>query len=343
VKKSNHTVAALDPELIPKDDGYALAIFYGAEVLGSMKDCGCPSHPEGGMIWRMGYSHAFTNAVKGVPTLQVDAGYFFSDVATPAGELYPFTLKQNEWLLKGYNQMDFTAANLSYHDLPYAERLFEKSVYAQQEKTTPFLKRIISANVRATNPAYVSPPAYLIHEVAGERMPDGRKLRVAFIGLTGTGETRTQVTAFKIQDPLAAARRVVPKARAESDVVVVLAYLAHDQAKQLAQQVPGIDLIIQANGYHGDLQPEVVGKTTIAYARYQTRSLGQALVYLNEKGSLTKIQSQLVRLDEAVPKDPEAEKLVAKADAEVTALQQEWAQKHQSKSKGADLLTPVPW
>jgi 2',3'-cyclic-nucleotide 2'-phosphodiesterase (5'-nucleotidase family) len=345
-KQSGETTLRLSPELRPKDDGYALALFYGADVMGSLKDCGCPRKPEGGLAWRMGYARAFMNEIKSAPTLQVDAGYFFGDATTPEGELFPHVLTQNEWLLKGYNEMNFAVANLSFHDLPFAERVLKKTEFEERKKQLPFLEKIISANVVATSKAHLTPPAFIIHEVAGDRRPNGGKLRIAFVGLTSPGENQSESPAFKIVDPVVAARRLIPTVRRQADVVVVLAYLYHerdqDSAKELAEQVQGIDLIIQANGYQKEREPVVVGKTTIAYARFQTRSLGQALIYLDENGKLAKIKSRFVPLDPTVPKDSLAEKLVVEAEAEITAAQKQWAQKYQ-KEKPLPPLTPVPW
>jgi 2',3'-cyclic-nucleotide 2'-phosphodiesterase (5'-nucleotidase family) len=340
---AKESVLRLPPEQLPKDDGSSLAVFFGAELMGSLKDCGCPRNPEGGMVWRVGYSQAFKESIKEVPVLQVDAGYFFGDAANPDGELFPYTVKQNEWLLKAYDEMNIMAANLTYHDLPYAEIVFKKSTYNQRKTSSPFLERIISANVRATGPEYVSPPAFIVHEVAGRQLTGDKKVRVGFFGLTGPGETRTKVSAFKIEDPVVAARRVVPKLRAQADVVVALAYLQNDfrrdLANELAEKVPGIDLIIQANIFMDEREAVAVGRTTIAYARYQTRSLGQAFFYLDDTGRLARTQVRSVRLDRNIPKDPDAEKFVAKADAEVTAAQKEWTQKHQELKP----LTPMPW
>ena len=42
-------------EKLGQDDGFQAAIFYGAELMGSIEDCGCPGHPQGGLTLRLGY------------------------------------------------------------------------------------------------------------------------------------------------------------------------------------------------------------------------------------------------------------------------------------------------
>ncbi|RMG48365.1 MAG: hypothetical protein D6723_15225 [Acidobacteria bacterium] len=334
------TVEVAHPELFPKDDGYVCALFYGAEILGSLDDCGCPRHPEGGLIWRMGYTRAFAERSPDVPVLQVDLGYFFSDRRDRQGRLYPYVEKGNEWVLKAYDKMNFTAANLTAHDLPYAERLLERKTYRKAAREMPMLTRFISANVHARRRGYVSPPPFLIHHVTGRRLPQGATLRIGFVGLTEPPETSVS-PAFTIDDPLTAARRVIPKLRAQCDMLVVLAYLPPATVERLARDVAGIDLILDAYKFRKERDAVRINRTTIAYARYQTRSLGEVLIYVDERGRPTDLRTRMVRLDEAVPWDKEAEKLVDAAVEEIDLVKEEYVRKHRGSQTLP--LTPTPW
>jgi hypothetical protein len=343
-------VEAINPDLFPKDDGYACAIFFGAELLGSLDDCGCPRHPEGGLGWRMGYSNAFAAHSKGVPMLQVDAGYFTSDIRDSNGQLHPVAEMRNQWVLKAYNQMNFAVVNLSSHDLPYAERLFAKATYEKEKATNPILARLISANVHASQPGYISPPAYIIREVSSERLPSGQKLRVGFVGLTEPVKDKPvkdkqTASVFEIKDPLAAARRIIPEVRPQCDVLVALAYLSPKNAEQLAREVSGIDLIVNANQFHSEEKPVRIDQTTIAYARYQTRSLGEALIYVRPDGHLAGIQPRMVEMDASVPSDETAKQLVHRAEEEVTMAGKKYYEQFRQKANAQALqpLTPVPW
>lgn len=337
------TVKVAHPELFPEDDGYACALFYGAEILGSLDDCGCPRHPEGGLIWRMGYARTFAQLSPDVPILQVDLGYFFSDRRDRQGRLYPYVEKGNEWVLRAYGEMNFTVANLTAHDLPYAERLLERKTYEKAEKEMPMLTRLISANVRARRRGYISPPPFLIHHVIGRRLPNGATLRIGFVGLTEPPETSVS-TAFTIGDPLTAARRVIPKLRSQCDVLVVLAYLPPTTVEQLARDIPGIDLILDAYKFRKARDAVRINQTTIAYARYQTRSLGEVLIYVDERGRLADLRTRMVRLDEAVPWDKEAEKLVDTAVEEIDLVKEEYIRKHRGpQAEETSPLTPTPW
>jgi 2',3'-cyclic-nucleotide 2'-phosphodiesterase (5'-nucleotidase family) len=300
-----------------KDDGYAAGIFFGAEIMGSLKDCGCPSHPQGGLIWRMGYANAFAQHSPGVPMLHVDAGAFFSQARGADHRLLPQAAKQNEWVLHAYDTMNFGVANLTVRDLPYAERLFAQATYQQEKQKTAMLDRLISANVRARTSGAVSPRPFLIRELRGQRLLHGGKLRVGFIGLTDADTSQPASSVFTIDDPMTAAQHTVSKIRSQCDVLVVLAYLSPDKAEQLARQAPGIDLIVAANNIREDRDAKRINQTTIAYARRQTKALGEALMYLDKTGRLSAIRTRMVTLDQAVPRDGTAERLVQQADQEI--------------------------
>ena len=42
-----------------KDDGYAMTLFFSADIGGNLEVCGCPIRPLGGIARRLGYINAF--------------------------------------------------------------------------------------------------------------------------------------------------------------------------------------------------------------------------------------------------------------------------------------------
>ncbi len=304
----------------PEDDGYACALFFGAEIQGTLNHCGCPQKPEGGFGWRMGYSNMLAARGGGIPTLQVDAGYFFSEMQMDARE-------QNKWVLRVYNELNMAAANLTYHDLPYAEHLFEAGVYRDAKESNPMVGRLISANIIPRDNSHVRPPPYLIHTLKSPRIPKRRQFRIGFVGLTDSYQGRASSSVFVIRHPLAAAHQIVPIVRQKCDMVVLLAYLPSELVEQIVKQVPGIDLVILSNQIDTDRPPVQIHQTTVACARSQTRSLGEALVYLKQDGSLDHLRVRMVPLDDRWPEDPLARKLTEQANEAVTRFRQEYSLK----------------
>jgi hypothetical protein len=152
-----------------------------------------------------------------------------------------------------------------------------------------------------------------------------KKLRVGLLGLarmnpglsTATPDGRRIVTL----DPATAARSVLADLRKKSDVVVALVTLEPDQTRDLAKQVPGIDLFLGAFGpvqVQEDLPVPASPETKrtlparLAYVGNQGKKLGEIRIFVSEEGTLARADAALVNLGKAVPDDPGIMDLVEK-------------------------------
>lgn len=309
-------------EKLGEDDGFDAAIFYGAELMGSIDDCGCPGHPEGGLPWRLGYTEGFRSAYADAGYMQVDAGYSMANVVNVEGKLYPDQAEKNQWVLKAFDRFNFDAANIAHPDIYYLSQFYQKGAYEKALAETPMLGRYVSANLSPTRPELVAPPAYVVREVAGKRVPNG-SARVGFVGLTENNPILEQHTGFRVMPPDAALERVLPQVRSEADVVVVLWYGAPEVARSLAQRFPDqIDAFIVAHPKAREAEPTIGEPATVVFARYQTRQLGE--LRLNFNGSkLESVTNRYITLDEQLPKDPVAEKMAADAKEAIRVAQEE--------------------
>ena len=309
-------------EKLGEDDGFHAAIFYGAELSGSIDDCGCPGHPEGGLPWRLGYTEGFRSAYPEAGYLQVDAGHSMSNVVNVEGQLYPDQIEKNSWVLKAFERFGFDAANISHNDIYYLAQFYNQAVYQKTLAETPMLGRFVSANLQPTRPDLVAPPAFVVREVSGQRVPNG-SARVAFIGLTENLPALERHTGFRAAPPDAALEKVLPEARSGADMVVVLFYGAPDMARSLAQRFPGqVDAFVVAHPKAREEQPALDGATKFVFARYQTRQLGE----LRLRFAGTKLESatnRYVTLDDQLPKDPIAEEMAATAKESIRKAQEE--------------------
>lgn len=100
---------------------------------------------------------------------------------------------------------------------------------------------ILSANVLKadTGQPFVTP--YVIKKVGG--------YRIAILGLTDIGEEAENIlgddaNALKLLDPLEMARHTVAELRPQADLVIALSHLGTQLNRQLADTVPGIDVIV---------------------------------------------------------------------------------------------------
>jgi hypothetical protein len=184
------------------------------------------------------------------------------------------------------------------------------------------LARYVSANLEPDTPGsgLVAPPAYVVREMSGKRLGGG-PVRVAFVGLTEEDSVLPLHTGFRVTDPTAALEKVLPKARAESDLVVVLAYMSPDAVAALSQKLKGqVDAYIVSNIKAQEAEPSIDGPERVTYARYQTKNLGELRLFLEGK-KLTRVANRYVSLDDQLPKDPVAEKMAAEAKEAIKQAQ----------------------
>jgi 2',3'-cyclic-nucleotide 2'-phosphodiesterase (5'-nucleotidase family) len=82
-------------------------------------------------------------------------------------------------------------------------------------------------------------------------------LRVAFLGLVPRRVAEYDwIKGWKIEDPVVAARRWVPIARKEADMVIATVHLGPAEAREVLAKVPGIDAMIGGDSH--TFTPEVV-------------------------------------------------------------------------------------
>lgn len=127
-------------------------------------------------------------------------------------------------------------------------------------------------------------------------------VRVAVFGLT-TPETAYKtspenVADIQFLDPIAAAKKLVPELRKTHDVVIGLMHMGVDGSSEItsariAQEVPGIDLIIDGHS-HTQLDKSMkVGKTLICQTGSYDKMLGKVELVV-KKHKLSKVKSELI-------------------------------------------------
>lgn len=143
-------------------------------------------------------------------------------------------------------------------------------------------------------------------------------VKVAVVGLT-TPETAYKTNPANVADvyfadPVAVARELMPKLRAEHDVVIGLMHIGVDKSSavtsdRIAKEVPGFDVIIDGHSHTTLPKGMKVGKTLICQTGCHGYDLGKVELVVKDH-KLRKVQASL--LDR-----PAVEKLAQKPDAGV--------------------------
>jgi len=177
----------------------------------------------------------------------------------------------------------------------------------------PFL----SANVQALpEPLPVKP--YLVIS-----KPGGPK--VAILGLTTSELTTTthprNVSGVRVQDPLVVARRLIPSLREKGDMLIVLSHMGIAADRELAREIPDIDLIVGGHNHNLYAQPLMVGNVAIVQAGERGRWLGR-MDLACRRGRMVRTGYRMLSIDAAIPQDPavaaEVASVVAEADKGLT-------------------------
>ncbi|MHB8818763.1 MAG: bifunctional metallophosphatase/5'-nucleotidase, partial [Bellilinea sp.] len=185
-------------------------------------------------------------------------------------------------LAAAMNAMGYVAATVGNHEFNYGPSVFNKY---QSEATFPLL----SANVTGCADYTFEP--YVIQEVGG--------VQVGILGLTPPAvvhwERPENIVGCVFGDAMAAANTYVPIMKAEgADVIVVAAHTGLDEtygygreenfAKYLANEVPGIDVILAGHA-HANVPGQLVNGVLITEPYYWGRNISDIRITVSGSGS----------------------------------------------------------
>jgi 2',3'-cyclic-nucleotide 2'-phosphodiesterase (5'-nucleotidase family) len=299
--------ATLD-ERLGTDDGFALTILITANMRGNLELCDC-NHPRGGLARRIGYLDAFKKKFKNVPVLQVEAGQFWYTDSPDR-----LVLLQNDQVTRAYSRWPVDVINLSRNDLAQAERLLAKDGLSERQERMPMLKNLISANSNYYD-NIAAPPPFVVKEITSPRIKGKtNKLRIGFVGLAEPYRTSDGIADATVKNMYETARRVVPMARKQCDVLVIVAHSEMDGAMKLASENPEADAVIAGNA-EGLFKTRQVGNTLVVPASPGNIQQGDLRLYLDKDGHAS-FKYIATDLDAAVPTDPAAEAFVQAARLE---------------------------
>ncbi|MHB9132001.1 MAG: bifunctional metallophosphatase/5'-nucleotidase [Armatimonadota bacterium] len=143
-------------------------------------------------------------------------------------------------------------------------------------------------------------------------------VRVGFLGLTAPRSAEyAQVKGWAISDPIAAAKKWVPLARQECDILIAVTHIGVDLDKQLAAAVPGIDAIIGGDSHTYIRKPIMIKnpagvQVPIVQAGEQGVAVGELDLTFEHTDAwrLTAADGKLIFLDKSYPEDPAVKALL---------------------------------
>lgn len=104
-----------------------------------------------------------------------------------------------------------------------------------------------------------------------------------------------RISPFVFNDPISSAAALVPKLRAEASVVVALTHIGIDVDRQLAESVPGIDLVLGGHS-HVAIRDDQPGRPPILHAASHGREIGKAVLEVRD-GRVDLVSWERIPLD----------------------------------------------
>jgi 2',3'-cyclic-nucleotide 2'-phosphodiesterase (5'-nucleotidase family) len=200
------------------------------------------------------------------------------------------------------NQMGLTACTLGNHEFDFGQdRLKELEALAE----FPFISSnvwVSAENTTFTKDRYLSP--YL---------PDF-DLPIVIYGLTTTetptSTDRQNVLGLEFLDPTAVSKKLLEYWGDEYPVIIALTHLGRENDDQLAQDVPGIDLIVGGHSHDAINPPDHVGDTVIVQAGEKGKYVGVIELKFDKTGRIEKYRSRLIPIDGSVAENPEVASII---------------------------------
>ncbi|MGO0060197.1 bifunctional metallophosphatase/5'-nucleotidase [Brevibacillus fluminis] len=218
-----------------------------------------------------------------------------------AGDTFQGTVFVNQF--KGESVVPILNA-LGYNVMASGNHEFDFG-YEQLLKLRDMLKYpVMSANVFKADGTNLLVPTF-------EATVGGKKF--AFVGLVAEDTPilthPDNVKGLTFKNPIEVAKEVVPKLKKEADHVIVVSHVGIDVDREIAKNVPGIDLIVGGHSHTALKAPELVNGTYIVQDWEYGKSLGRADLYYfgNE---LVAFSGGLKEYDPNVKADPQIEALV---------------------------------
>lgn len=273
-------------ERVAQDDA-DVVIFYTGEHRGKLGTCGCDENPRGGLARLGGYLDAVRRHGPGTPSALVHTGWWASDRIGDTVALTDQAQRDNDRMVEALGLLGVSAVNLTFRDGLYL-------------REAPVPEVAVSANAAEGLTRY-------------RRLEAGsRSIVVTGVGRLGAGDLQPPGWAWT--DPVAAVRSVIAEVSPD-DLLVVLAFETGRATAAIAA-IEGVDVVIEAGGFAGKLDPEVRGGSVWVQSRDDGLAVGELRLWLDGEGRVERVVDRWVDLDAMIPDQPELWRLERDAERE---------------------------
>ena len=299
-----------------------LTVFFGDSLNGTIEPCpGCEGGSQLGGLARRG---SWVQSVRETrrESLLLDSGDLFFDRYRKEIRAEDVTAQSEKahLILKCYNLLGYDAMGIGDDDLSLGKDFL---VDLSKNAGFPF----ISSNLMDKETGEALFKTHVIKETGGLRIGIFSLLSPYFF--SGESDPRTRGIVFR--EPLEEAKSILGKIRPETDLVVLLSHLGYTADIELAETVPGIDVIL---GDHSGLSlpyPIRIKDTIIVRVGSKGLHVGELHLQLAPNRS----PSHGSTLKNSIPLSPST-----KEHHEIAEMVRAYKMKHSSEWFKADEICP---
>lgn len=265
-----------------------LVVLSTTDAKGKTNVCGC-SIPKGGFARRASFGDSIRTAYSQVAL--VDAGGFFPE---PNDSLQ---MDVANFMMDAMQLVKTDAVGIGEKELKFGYDFLKTNA---ARSGLP----VISSNLamRATGKPALTP--YIVKKIG--------TTKVGFFSLMSDKmPLGPSQDILKVEEPTAAARRVVAEMRKKgATVVVMLSQMGKVDSEDLVANVPGIDVLIVGHATSLLMKGRRIKETVATYGGEQGQYMGRTLLTLDRAGKMTNAESDVFMMGPEVSSDPELAKLV---------------------------------
>lgn len=273
---------SVSAESAPGDPGFVIHVSGGAA--GYLEESGCGREPLGGLPRRAEYMRRELRAASRAVHLPLEVGNF------AAGSDAEGWLK-TVGTVEAMNRMAYLVSGVGGREIDRDPRQIERLLNAAQFQ-------FISTNlVEASTGINWLAPASLVS--VGDTT-------LGILALTRNDvrlSVRYQGKRIVTQPPAVALARHLSKLEQRTDLIIVLAALPFEEARDLAREFGSIDLIVGTHGSYGAGTALVEGRTWLVYLADMGRQVARIEVKRDGEGQLH-LDPRIVTLDHSIVPDP---------------------------------------
>jgi hypothetical protein len=264
-----------------------VALIVSGDTAGWIMPCGCTANQSGGLSRRA--THVSRARADGAVVL-VDAG------GAPGGTS-PYERLKFEAILAGEREMGIAAHNLGAPEAALGPEYLRE---IKKKLDFPFL----STNLHDSSGAAVAATSLAVRAA-------GSEMRILLLGVVSPRLLHGELKAGEPRDAILTALKSAPA----HDAVVVLAYLPDGELRQLASELPEVDIVV--GGPTGQsIAPVRAGPTWIASATNK----GKFLIQMETPGGAAAWSGKAIELSPSIPDDSAQERNLARFRGELARL-----------------------